>query len=455
MTVVELTASTEPGPARQQTIVLLTGNSLSNNPRAFKEASALARAGYRVQLLGAWLDPDFKSRDEALLPELPFDFIPVLDMTAIDGLKRVDQFTRRLHRRAAQYAHDLVGWESQRQFGGTVEPLLREALRRPASLYIAHSEVGLCVAAELLRRGLPVGVDMEDWFSEDLLPAARRRRPLGLLRDLERLILSHGVWAACPSEAMATALAETYGCRRPTVIYNAFSWSDRVFLEGEVLDRRDRAIASLYWFSQTIGPGRGIEELLAALPLLRGDCEIHLRGRLIPGFDRWIAERLPEPWRRRRVFMHDLVNTTDLLPRIAEHDIGFAGEPRDPANKDLTVSNKILHYLLGGLAVVASDTKGQQEVARRAPEAVTLYRAGDARDLARQLDLLIESPARRMAAQRAALAAAQVTFCWEREGDRLIAAMMETLHSSSETPSRDAIRDLDCEAIATAAHDSV
>lgn len=420
----------EPPPRADATIVLLTGSSLCHNPRALKEATALARAGYRVQVLGAWLEPGPKVRDLALLPTQPFEFIPVVDLTREGTRAVMSRFTRRIGRKTAQLAHDVAGCQSAWQLGLHVAPLLREALRRPAALYIAHSEPGLYVAAQLSREGRRVGVDMEDWFAEDLLPDARKHRPVRLLQSLEREILRHGACAFCPSAAMAAALAEAYGCREPTVVYNAFPWADRDALDNATVDRRDRTVPAIYWFSLTLGPGRGIEDLIAALPLLTWKCEVHLRGNPAPGFADWIMSRLPEQW-RGRVFLHGLVDNNALLPRMAEHDIGLAAEQPYCPSRDLTVTNKILHYLLGGLAVVASDTAGQREVARQAPEAVLLYRAGDAEDLARQLGALLVSPERLEKARRAALSAARKIFSWELQEPALLRAVTQTFAASA------------------------
>ncbi len=60
--------------------------------------------------------------------------------------------------------------------------------------------------------------------------------------------------------------------------------------------------------------------------------------------------------------MHPLIPANELLSRVAEHDIGLALELRQPDSRNLTVTYKFLHYLLAGLAVVASDTAGQSEV---------------------------------------------------------------------------------------------
>jgi glycosyltransferase involved in cell wall biosynthesis len=167
------------------------------------------------------------------------------------------------------------------------------------------------------------------------------------------------------------------------------------------------------------------------MSLLKHEAEIHLRGQPVSGFENWLAHRVPEAW-RGRIVVHRLVPTTELLSRIAEHDIGFAGETPIMRNKDLTVSNKILHYLLGGLAVVASDTAGQREVAEQAPGAVFLYRSGDAPALAARLDTLLESAGALRQAKAAALAAAEETFCWERQEK----SFLESINRALGSPAR-------------------
>jgi glycosyltransferase involved in cell wall biosynthesis len=260
---------------------------------------------------------------------------------------------------------------------------------------------------------------MEDWFSEDLPAEARQHRPIKLLRSLERGALKRAEHATCTSHAMSAALAKEYGCRPPAVIYNAFPWLDRQILDGKTLDRHDLRVPSVHWYSQTLGMDRGLGDLFAALPLMKQEFEIHLRGKPVAGFENWLAASVPEPW-RKRVFIHPLVSNDELLARIAEHDIGFAGEQPISSSRDLTVTNKILHYLLGGLAVVASDTAGQKEIAEKANGAVRIYRSGDAASLANELNALLSSPETMRGIKAAALAAAEKDFCWERQAPVLV-----------------------------------
>ncbi|NQT12527.1 MAG: glycosyltransferase [Planctomycetes bacterium] len=225
---------------------------------------------------------------------------------------------------------------------------------------------------------------------------------------------------------MSQALAREYGCRLPTVIFNAFAWKDRKSLDGRMKDRKRGQAASIHWYSQTLGHGRGLEDLLGALSFIRYEAEIHLRGRPVAGFSEWLASRVPEPW-RKRIFTHDLVPNDELLSRIAEHDIGFAGEMNCCRSRDLTVTNKILHYLLGGLAVVASDTAGQREIAEQTPGAVAIYPSGDAKALAERINALLEHPQRLVEAKASALRAAESAFCWERMEPLLVESVQDGL----------------------------
>jgi glycosyltransferase involved in cell wall biosynthesis len=423
---------------RRGRIVVLSGNSLSHNPRVLKAAGALARAGHEVTVLGAWLDADLKAQDQRILQAAPFRFVPVLDVTQSHWRATTAQLLRRARRKPAHLMHRVTGRESPALLGDAVGPLLAHARDIAAELYVAHSEPALSAAWQLMGEGRRVGVDMEDWFSEDLLPQARKSRPLKLLRFLEGELLRRGAYASCPSRAMSEALAAAYGGKAPVVIYNTFPWADRPTRAGgrSPQDRRAPTLPSICWYSQTLGPGRGLEDLIAALPLLSSQGELHLRGRAASGMEAWIRSRLPEAW-RQHVFIHPLVSNDALAARVAEHDIGFAGETPDCRSRDLTVTNKMLQYLLGGLAVVASDTAGQREVAAQAEGAVALYEPGNPRALADGLEGLLRAPDTLGHARRAALRAAQQTFCWERQEPVLLDAVTAALGRAPQLSRRD------------------
>ncbi len=397
-----------------------------------KEADAFTEAGYEVTVLGGAFLPELSGRDEKIVQGKEWSYRKAYDLTCGGP----GPLLLRLQRRLGELAWQKLCLANRWQLGPMAELLWKEGRKRSADLYIAHSEAGMWAAEQLRKEGKRVGVDMEDWFSEDLLPEARRARPIRLLKELEKNLLCDGVHSTCTSEAMADALVEAYGCRRPTVIRNVFPLKDRESIDRKWKDRPGmarwmssndpqaarpkEAPVSIHWFSQTVGPGRGLEALFQALDGLEGDWELHLRGNL-RGYEGWLERACPACV-RARMKVHGLVENEELLSRIAEHDIGFAGELAEPPSRNLTITNKFFQYLQAGLAVVASDTGGQMEGASEAGGAVWVFRCWEKMGLAEKLrGLLRDRGALQKTRQFAWQAGARLT--WENEAQRMMVAL--------------------------------
>lgn len=408
-------------------IAILSGNPLCHNPRVVKEAEALAAAGHDVEVLGSSISQEYRERDTKLTLNKKWKFIGLMA-----GKRGCGKLMQRAKRHLGNQVHRLLGCENWWQLGPMAEALLKEGRKRRADLYIAHSEAGMWVAEELRKLGRPVGIDMEDWFSEDLLPEARKSRPIRLLKKLEKNLLCHGVYSSCTSEAMANALVKEYGCRRPTVVRNVFPLEDREGLDGKwkdrpgmarwmdrndpTADRPRESPVSIHWFSQTIGPGRGLELLFQVLESLQEEFELHLRGNL-KGYEGWLEQVCPYQV-RQKLTLHAMVENQELPSRIAEHDIGYAGELNDPKSRNLTITNKFFQYLQAGLAVVASDTAGQIEAAFEAKDAVRIFRAVEKMDLAQKLGELLRNQSALKEMRRSAWEAG-AKLSWENEKSKI------------------------------------
>lgn len=393
-------------------ILILIGGHLCTAPRPLKEADALARAGHQVLIHGVWFDPVLVDRDRQLLADQPWQFQPVLDfcpnrpLTRL-GVRSQSRLVREGYRRWGHISPALLGYGAR--------AMLRAALRERPDLTIVHSEAGLWVGDQLLNRGWRVGVDFEDWFSQDLLPQAQASRPIAHLKQLEHRLMQQCTYCLTTSQALADTLAQVYQAPQPTVIYNVFPQTDYP------QTATNPAIPRLHWFSQTIGPGRGLETLFQALPRVTTPVELHLRGHCAPPTQTWLHSQIPAHW-HDRVFVHPTVSNAQLPARIAEHDIGLALEQADPPSRNLTITNKLFQYLQAGLAVIATDTAGQREVATHCPEAVHLVANGNPTQLAQAIDRLASRSPALAAAKAAARQAAQTHFCWEHHRDRLLAA---------------------------------
>jgi glycosyltransferase involved in cell wall biosynthesis len=110
----------------------------------------------------------------------------------------------------------------------------------------------------------------------------------------------------------------------------------------------------------------------------------------------------------------------EVLEFMAQHHIGLALEQKQPPNRDLTVTNKILQYLLCGLAAAATDTAGQREIAAQAVGAVNLCGAKDSAGLAKILNGWAADPAVLQRARAEARKVAMKRFCWEKEAQKIV-----------------------------------
>jgi len=182
-------------------------------------------------------------------------------------------------------------------------------------------------------------------------------------------------------------------------------------------ERSEDLPVSIHWFSQTIGPGRGLESVFEALDGLQGNWQLHLRGGVWK-YGPWLERVCPSAV-RARLTVHVLVGPEELPSRIAEHDIGLACEQKTPASRDLTITNKVFQYLQAGLAIVASETAGQKEAAGSAPGAMRLYPAEDIGQLRGTLQALV-TDRKQLRLMRQAAWEAEEKLCWENEAPPLV-----------------------------------
>jgi glycosyltransferase involved in cell wall biosynthesis len=409
-------------------ILIVTDGHLCRNPRPFKEATTLAAAGYEVTVLGIKNHHASVAIDDLLCRSASFK---------IEQLDLLDSSPTGRRRRLLAKFHTWIARKLQRGFSfesihslGPARLLLQRTRAISAELTIFHNSLPHWVGLQLHWAGRRFAADIEDWNSEDLLPDARLHRPLRLLRQIEHDLLAQAVFTTSTSVAMANQLFARYGGRRPSVLTNS-PLLQPVRNSFNTLD-----VPGFVWFSQTVGPGRGLEQFLAAWQLTSRPSRIAIVGQPVPGFLDHLAQAVPENRRSALSFLPPVAPT--ILPSVLSgYDIGLALEPSEPANKNLTISNKILQYLNASLAVVASDTAGQSEVLAHNPAAGIIVNLQNTAGCAQALDRLLADRAVLTLRKQAARQLAEDHYCWELESPRLhalvSAALEQRLPSPSET----------------------
>lgn len=352
---------------------------LCTAPRPQKEADALAAAGHDVTVHGVAYRSDYSSRDVALAAGRSWRWEPAADFSRWWAAPAWS--LARLRHRSAKEKYLINGYIDPDLWSYANDRLMRHALAKPADLTLVHSEGALWFSRELRRLGCRVGVDFEDWFSEDLSPSQRHARPVALLAGLEQESLHATPYALAPSQSMAAAMAQTFDAPAPSVVYNTFPETTpptppRLNASGRV---------RLHWFSLTLGPERGLETLFSSLSLLEGDWELHLRGEVAPGYRHHLLGLAPKPL-HGRIFFSPTAAASALPSLIAENDIGLALDVSTIRSRNLTITNKLFQYLQAGLAILASDTGGHREILSKAPDCGSIFTENKPEDIARLLN---------------------------------------------------------------------
>ena len=409
-------------------ICLVTTGHLSTNPRLVKEADALVGAGYDVSVVACVFWPWAEAAD-AVFDGRPWTVRKTRFGEMAEGFG--GRWIRLRHRLAREVTvrlgpHRVPDALLAQAVHYVTPELTRLASATPADLYIAHNLGALPAAAAAARRhGARLGFDAEDFHRGEPIDTPENAGRRALVAAVEDRFLPPCDYVTAASEGIGRAYAEATGIPLPTTVLNVFPLADReTDIDPEALEAEvppgDR---SLHWFSQSIGPGRGLEDAVAALQLLPDDVVLSLRGGWAPGYEadlRGLAERLGVG-ARVRALGH--CPPDEVVARAAHHDVGLALEVPASVNRDLCVTNKLFTYLLAGLPTVATATTGQRGVCDGLPEATRLVAPGDAEALAAAARTLLEDPGARAAAE----AAGRTRYNWDAEQTLFLDVVAQTL----------------------------
>jgi glycosyltransferase involved in cell wall biosynthesis len=403
-------------------ICIVTPGYLSSTPRVVREADALSAAGYDVRV--AFTQGQLESHrafDTALAAGRPWRTSVYHWSDQHPGERWAFLRTGVRHRlaQAAPMSALPIAGVAERAEGRIYPELRRIAAAEPADLFIGHYPVGLAAASHAARRyGARLGYDVEDLYSETFAEGPGWAKPKARILRLETRYVPDCAHITAVSRPVAAAFAERFG-RAAVPIHNCHPWTDRDRADGAVRERRGEAM-SLFWFSQTVGLDRGLQDAIRAVGLMRSPAQVHLRGAVDDHTRAALAGLASSCGVAGSLHFHPPCSPDELLSRAMEHDVGLALETEASLNRRLTVTNKLFLYLTAGLAVAATDLPGQRDVLSTCAEAGELHAPGRVEQLAAHLDEWARDPARLRRARAAALEAARTRWNAEAEGRRLV-----------------------------------
>ncbi|MEO0454733.1 MAG: hypothetical protein AAFY98_11450 [Verrucomicrobiota bacterium] len=264
------------------------------------------------------------------------------------------------------------------------------------------------------------GFDIEDYHPEEEVEIAQNRsRKRVAYRAMKKwLPLCRHLTAASP--LIAEKCRQEFGIRAVTIL-NTYPLED-----APVNPVGPRGEVQFYWFSQTIGPGRGLEDFIFMMSAMETPSELILRGMISNTYLQHLR-KITKPWAKHRLRVLDPCPPEKIVSACAGHTFGLCLENDYPMNRDLCLPNKIFAYLLAGTPVILSPTTAHRKLALElGSAAVVLDQKLSLNEKAKQIDEILSNTHYKENASSTALRLGRSVYNWDTEKIKL---MMNTLKS--------------------------
>lgn len=409
-------------------VCIVTPGHLSANPRVVKEATALSEAGFAVTIVCGDYILNAKESDQRITdPKWNVHHVTFgrhvasrsnhLRQKLRQKLSRILHWLTPLKSELAALSHSPIAWD-----------LEKVAKSVQADFYIAHYVAALPAAAKAAKLyGVRYAFDAEDFHLGDLPELQQHDFERSLIYAIEKKWLPGAAYVTAASPLIADAYAYTYGIERPTVILNVFPRSSGPSAptpKGTIIPG-----PSLYWFSQTIGAGRGLETALEAISIAKSNPHLHLRGTPAIGYREKLMDLAASLNVSGRLHFHDPVPPYELERVGAAFDIGFVGETGETRNRNIALTNKLFSYLTSGLPVIASDISAHRDLSEEHSDFIFAFR--NANGLAEILDKLLIPKNGLIHPRRLAFEAGSTVFDWNRHQYKVVDCVRDSMGPSS------------------------
>jgi len=414
-----------PSLAGRRIIVLTTGH-LATSPRMLKAADAFAEAGARVHVVStrstAWAveaDDDIVQRRIGAWTWDTVDYRrSSISAYVRSGARQRSALSLARVLGAERLPIGLAGRARERVF----PEIVARVSRKPAD-FVYGGGAGLAAAMYAGRAlDVPFGVDLEDYHPGDQNDTPEGRLFQDLSARIERDVLPAASLRTGGSEDISSAYRSRYGLPVVTV-NNTFP------LENHISPTIASGPLRVYWFSQTIGPGRGLEDAVRAVGLAAIDAELHLQGRASGSYVESLRALASQMAPTLELVEHPPCFSDDMVAESAKYDVGLCLETKDVLNHDLCLANKALAYVAAGLAVALTDTKGHARLARDLGAGAFVYSPGDVHALGAALADWARDRAALSRSKAATAAAARSRWNWNHPAEKaeLVGAVAKVL----------------------------
>ena len=241
---------------------------------------------------------------------------------------------------------------------------------------------------------------------------------------IEDLYIPHVDHFTAASPLIGEVYKSLYPSVSPLVVLNVFP-----AVPYDSVSETGTTSLKLFWFSQKVGEGRGIEDIISAMGCCRkAQCELHLLGNVEDQYKKALeAEAVSVGIDPKQLYFYDPVPEKEIFQLAATCDVGMATETGLPYNREICLTNKIFTYIQSGLAVAASDTNAQFQLLKQYPAIGKIYRRSRPETLAQILDFYFENKAELVRCKKNNFRLGQEKFNWETEQEKLVLSLNSLL----------------------------
>jgi glycosyltransferase involved in cell wall biosynthesis len=403
-------------------ICLITSAHVSANPRLVKEADTLSAAGYDVHVVALDVAPRLRQLDSSIRENAAWPITLVNRGSFFSYALKTG--LQRLGRLLLSYFPIKSSWVAVAAHHRLSGKLGKSARQVGAELYIAHNLAALPAAAWAARKtSAKLAFDAEDFHTEELTADQRHPGDQVARSMIEKQFLPQCAYLTASAPMIAEAYRNRYGVLMQPIL--------NVFPKGQgpeaPVPTDQTEPRSLYWFSQTIGPARGLEEIIACLGYLREPVTLYLRGNVSGNFDERLKRTAAQCGTPPLIHILPSARPDELPKLAANYQLGLAVEPGSSPNNCMALSNKIFTYLLAGLPVLLSRTPAQEKLAEELGEAALLIDLDSPRDAAALIESFMGDPALQQRARDAAWQLARDRFNWDIEQLKVLQQVRDVL----------------------------
>jgi glycosyltransferase involved in cell wall biosynthesis len=387
----------------------------STNPRLLKEALWFSDKGYEVYVFYCFWSKWGYHADKNIIANYPS--IQWIEVGGNPYTKKVKYFFTRfrfkIYRLIATLFSSSLFW-AERSACRCFFELFNSGSIINASLYIAHNLGALPVIGKIASKyNKPFVFDAEDFH--------RGQSDRGsFIFHQSSLIENYWMPKAKLITAASPFIANKYGKLlglESLVINNVFHLKYNLPIKGSITNP-----IKLFWFSQTVGKGRGLEDVLTVLkkfPIdtfsitILGDLKIEMenyfRGLVVENNEVKVDLKFLRP-----------VDPDKIFEIASCFDIGLATEPVINENNDLIFTNKLFTYLLSGNAILFSATTAQEYFFNTHSNIGWIYPSGDIERLELVLRQIKNNPLDLLSFKQNARELAKQVYNWEIEQTKLM-----------------------------------